>query len=376
MRIQLVVLLVAASQIGATDCGQAIKDPGFDLWCGDTLCAWTVERGAITKVPTWNEGDPGVSLDGDDVAIAQVSPVAASDGGCIELDMIANVDDSAQVAINFDVYDDGTIDNSQRIPTSSWQPVSFVIDVDSDAWSGMKFEITKTGSGQAVLAQISATVLDASQCSGFAPIVPASIPLGATCYSNSDCGSGATCDGAQPLFSFGTCVGCSAGSGSDDAGDTCGSGSVCGLGVPVSPVVDIPAECIASASQPLGERCLADADCATGICTLNTCSTCRVPGSSCNGALLCEAGWAGVTEISGNTPWVCGAGEHQQPSGAPCASNADCASSVCNGQERMQCDDGRVCASDTDCPFGGSDVSNPLDNGPCVQVGIQGGSCQ
>jgi hypothetical protein len=368
MRLQLVVLLVAASQVGATDCGQAIKDPGFDLWCGDTLCSWTVERGAITKVPTWNEGDPGVSLDGDDVAIAQVSPVAASDGGCIELDMIANVDDSAQVAINFDVYDDGTIDNSQRIPTSSWQPMSFVIDVDSDAWSGMKFEITKTGSGQAVLAQISATVLDASQCSGFAPIVPVSVPLGASCYSNSDCGSGATCAGEEPLFTLGTCVGCMAGS-----GDTCGSGGACGLGIPVSPVVEIPTECIAAGSQPLGERCIADADCATAICSANTCSTCRELGSDCGGGYQCQSDWQ--VPVGGNSPWICGPDQHL-PSGAPCGKNQDCASGVCNGQERMQCDDGRVCASDTDCPFGGSDVSNPLDNGPCVQVGVQGGSCQ
>jgi hypothetical protein len=371
MRIQLVVLLVAASQLGATDCGQAIKDPGFDLWCGDTLCDWTVERGVISKVPTWNEGDPGVSLDGNDVAIEQVSPVAASDGACIELDMIANVEDTAQVAINFDIYDDGSVDDSQIIPTSSWQPVSFIIDVAGTTWTGMRFEITKTGSGHAVLAQISATVLDASQCFGFTPVVPVSIPIGAACATSADCGNGNTCQGGGPVL-LGECVGCTTGS----AGDSCGSGESCGLGVPPSPIQPIPTECVATGSQPLGVPCFTDAECATGICTDNACSACRIDGEGCGSGVACAAGdWSNIA-AGEPVPWVCAPGKHELASGAACVSNADCASTVCNGQERMQCDDGRTCASDADCPFGGSDVSNPLDNGPCQAVGIQGGSCQ
>ena len=35
----------AASQLGATNCGEVLRDPGFDLWCGGDLCAWKVERG-------------------------------------------------------------------------------------------------------------------------------------------------------------------------------------------------------------------------------------------------------------------------------------------------------------------------------------------
>jgi hypothetical protein len=368
MRTHVIILALAASQVGATDCGQAIKDPGFDLWCGDSLCAWTVERGTISKVPTWNEGDPGVSLDGDDVAIDQVSPVAASDGGCIELDLIADVDDQAQVDLNFDIYDDGTNDSSQRIPTASWQPMSFVVNIDSDAWSGMKFEITKQGSGHAVIAQLSASVLDASQCAGFSPIVPASIPLGAPCFGNGDCAAGDAC---APGVLSGTCVGCFDGSN----GDTCGSGQTCGDGVPVSPVVSIPAECVAMGSKPLGERCIVDAECATGVCADDTCSTCQPLGSDCGSGQACSAGWPGLPTTA-NVPYVCAAGEHVQPSGAPCASSADCASGTCNGVERMQCDDGRACATDADCPFEGGDGEMALDNGPCVAVGIQGGSCQ
>ena len=46
----LFVLAAAVSQIGATDCGNALNDPGFDLWCGDQLCDWKIERGSVSRV--------------------------------------------------------------------------------------------------------------------------------------------------------------------------------------------------------------------------------------------------------------------------------------------------------------------------------------
>src|SRR5215468_1920822 len=66
------IAVAAAGQLGATDCGGGItRDPGFDLWCGDVLCAWKIERGEVLRVPTWNEGDAGVELVGPDAAIEQ-----------------------------------------------------------------------------------------------------------------------------------------------------------------------------------------------------------------------------------------------------------------------------------------------------------------
>ena len=61
------------------------------------MCAWKTERGDVQKVPTWNAGDPGVELVGNDVAIEQVSPVDSGDGSCLEFDLIADVDENAQV---------------------------------------------------------------------------------------------------------------------------------------------------------------------------------------------------------------------------------------------------------------------------------------
>src|SRR5688572_1125478 len=78
----IIVVLAAASQLGATECGQVLRDPGFDLWCGEELCAWKLTAGDIRKVPTWHEGDAGVELVGTHAAIQQLSPVDSGDGHC------------------------------------------------------------------------------------------------------------------------------------------------------------------------------------------------------------------------------------------------------------------------------------------------------
>src|SRR3954453_22127790 len=98
---RLMMTLAIASQVGAGECGNGIlRDPGFDLWCGDSLCAWKLERGDVKRVATWHEGDAGVELVGEDVAIEQLSPVNSGDDTCIRFDLVANIDDNAEVYLN------------------------------------------------------------------------------------------------------------------------------------------------------------------------------------------------------------------------------------------------------------------------------------
>jgi hypothetical protein len=361
----ILVTALGATQLGATDCGNVLKDPGFDLWCDGRLCAWTVERGSAVQVPTWNAADSGVELVGTDVAIAQLSPVAWTDGSCIEFDMIADVDESAEVDLNFDAYGDGTIDYTQRVPTSSWQPVSFVVSIGGH-WAGMRFELAKRGTGRAVLAKIAAKVVDDATCAGFATsFTPTNAPLGGTCGGGTTCGSGGTCS----VVGFGdqVCTGC------DGTDASCGSGDVCGLGAPVSPVVGIPLACVSARSHALGEPCAAAGECATGFCTAGTCSTCTTD-ADCGSDARCGAGWPSTTD---HAPYVCAPGGHQRASGEPCAADGDCASGRCDGSLRMECSaDGRACTSPADCPFADSSLdSNALDNGPCITAGVQGGTC-
>jgi hypothetical protein len=350
----LLLVCVAATQLGATDCGQVIRDSGFDLWCGDHLCAWTVERGTIAQVPTWNKGDFGVELVGSDTAIAQLTPVSESDGTCIELTMVANVDPSADVELNVDVFGDGSIEHRERIPSSQWKPLTYDL-LFQGPYQGIRFELAKTGDGTAELANIGAHTIQ-NGCAGLTRIVPGPAPLGADCnpQNPTTCQSGLCGEVADPDAYFPpACSGC------DDT-HPCTGGAVCGLLEPASPVFVASSACIAPGSKQLAERCAIDAECASNKCIGGVCS-------SCAGTCTCGRSYA-------HGPSVCDPGQHLGSAGAACATNDDCASGMCTGTVRRECDDGRPCASAADCPFDGS--NGPLSQSACTTVGIQGGSCQ
>lgn len=356
----LVIAVVAASQLGATDCGQVLRDQGFDLWCGDSLCAWKVERGTIKQVPTWTEGDHGVELVGTDTAIEQLTPLGTGDGSCVEVTMVANVDPGADVELNIDVFGDGSVEYHERLPSAKWKPLTFDV-LFSGEYHGVRFELAKTGDGKAQLANIGAKTLDKG-CVGLTPIVPAPALLGAVCdpMMPQSCASG-ICEGVNDpgtWFGFTTaCAGC-------DAGHGCGSGEVCGLHEATSPVFEASHGCIAAGSKQLGERCDLAGECASNLCIQGMCSACD--GSASCG---CAATWAGG-------PYVCGANSHSAPSGAPCGTDGDCASAACVGTPRGLCEgDNRPCATAADCEFG-ADSNGPLANGACTIVGVQGGSCR
>nr|MBA3539008.1 hypothetical protein [Deltaproteobacteria bacterium] len=250
----LVVCVLAASQLGASECGggPVLRDPGFELWCGETLCAWKVERGEIQRAPTWHSSDSGIAFVGDDVAISQLSPVNSTDGSCIQFDLVANVADTAEMFLDIDVEGDGTVERSERIPTSAWKPLTYLLRFASP-FDGVRFALVKRGPGTAVLAQIEADLVASSECAGLTPIEAAPRPNGARCNiglitlegdGNEQCASG-RCASHQ-------CMGCDL----DDA-TTCpaAAGEVCGLGDPTSPLLAVPTQCVAAAARELAEQC-------------------------------------------------------------------------------------------------------------------------
>ena len=366
MRFPYIVAVVAVSQIGATDCGQVIKDPGFDLWCGDSLCAWKLERGDITRVPTWHEGDSGVSLDGSDTAIEQLASFNGGDGDCIVFDLVANVEDGAEVYLNVDVQGDGVLEMHERLPTSHWKPLSYAIAFKRP-FDGVRFELAKTGSGAAVLAQIGATTSD--KCEGLTPLDPGPRKNGASCDSGADCVSGICKPSPTPVNQWATqvCMGC------DPAQQTCGGGETCGLVEPVAPIYAIPVACEPPHGREVGELCLGNDDCASQICNheissqYGYCGGCGILG--CPTGQTCQQPWSIDTGFGPQPfgPWTCSNGKP----GDTCAADADCTSARCTGSVRKQCGDGRACATRDDCP----DASG-LTPGACTTVGIQGGRCE
>lgn len=357
MRIPYPCLIVAAgAQLGATDCdGGITRDPGFDLWCGDALCAWKLERGEVRRAPTWHAEDAGVELVAPGTAIEQFTPATSRDGTCIRFDLIADAAESAQAELAIDIYGDGTVERSYPIPTASWKPVSFLFAVQAP-YTGVRFEIAKQGPGRAVIARMRAFVVDEG-CEGIPAISGGPAPLGALCKGNGDCAS-ATCAAVEFFSDHGRCAGC------DPFAPACATGQSCGYTEPGPPERSVPIACVPERSRVLGEECVTARECATGICSLGVCSTCDPDADApCAGGLAC-------TQAYTSGPSLCGATRQLGASGAACATGLDCASGLCNGPPRTQCADGRACVTDFNCP-----VDLSLRNLPCTAVGVQGGTC-
>jgi hypothetical protein len=159
---------LAATQLGASECdGSVIEDSGFDLWCGDQLCAWDRVRGDTRRVATWHAGDSGVELVGDDAAIAQRSAIASRTDTCIAFELVANVEPTAEAYLEIDVFGDGSVERRERLPTARWRPLSYNLLVRGP-YTGIEFVLSKRGSGVAQLARIEAAV--AIGCEGLTPI--------------------------------------------------------------------------------------------------------------------------------------------------------------------------------------------------------------
>jgi hypothetical protein len=355
-------------QLGATDCGQITRDPGFALWCGDELCTWKTLRGEVRRAPTWHAQDAGVELVGPDTAIAQLTPVDSGDATCIRFELLANVDANAEVLLKIDVFGDGQVEREERIPAVRWEPVVFTLPIEAP-YAGIRFELAKRGAGTAIVAQIEATTAR-GECEGLVPAPNHPAPLGSLCDGDNDCASGMCRDTYAPGTILGVgklCVAC------DPQAPTCGSGEVCGLGDAFSPVQFMATTCVPANGSELGEPCGGDEECATGICTDGVCSTCG-PGHPCGGDEQCGA--SGPMPAPGElypsvTARVCSPNAGRRGTGEPCATSADCASGTCNGVTRQQCADGRACDSPMQCP-----ADSGLTPGACTVVGVQGGSCQ
>jgi hypothetical protein len=352
MRILPSCLVVAAvAQLGATDCdGGITRDPGFDLWCGDLLCAWKLERGEVRRAPTWHADDSGVELLGGDSAIEQFTPADSRDGTCIRFDLISDAAEDAAAELGVDIYGDGTIEQTFPIPAAHWKPLSYEFAVAAP-FTGIRFEIAKRGPGRAVVARMRASVVPGT-CAGLPSLFGGPAPPGALCNAAEDCATGIC---AHDSFGSAHCAKC------DPTLQACGAGQVCGVGEPGPAERVVPLDCVAAGARELGEQCLLHAECATGLCNLGMCSTCATD-SDCDGRNCRQA--------YGPGPYLCEPGTRSAASGEPCATDADCASASCLGPPRLQCADGRACATDANCPVEG------LIPGPCVTMGVQGGRCQ
>jgi hypothetical protein len=381
---------VFTTQTGYNECtGDVLHDPSFDVWCGDRLCSWQVEKGDIRKAPTWHEADLGVELVGDDVVLTQTSDVDAVVAPCVRFELVADIAASAVVTLEMDLYADGAAEFARELPASDWASLVYLVRMPGQ-YQGIRFRLSKSGGGRAVLGQIRARTVNVEECSGATPLEQPVVPLGGSCYSLAPdnpfapddglCASG-ECSVTRPgVFLPYACGEC------ESDGD-CGE-DLCGVEGKVERWLDPHRACVEPGSRVLGELCFGDGECATGTCCEGICSGCCPAAGSGRG---CPDGRQCATlPVEGSLvlPYQCDPGERRGDPGEACLVDDDCASRSCAGGEELRvCPaDGRRCEEDAECPPSpqgeGEGEGEDADEGGgdtfdrCVLIGTAGGSCQ
>jgi hypothetical protein len=174
-------------------------DPGFDDWCGDNLCHWTLVDGTIKKAPTWHDRDYGVELEGSHVTLTQRPDITSI--ACLEFKVIADIDPSAAVFVELDFRADGTTEYRERLPSARWQPLTFLISAPS-WYDGLQLTVRKESDGHAVLARLE--LGDGEGCTD-TPIPLDDRPPGAWCETAAQCTSGACAPSKVCSTTFAAC---------------------------------------------------------------------------------------------------------------------------------------------------------------------------
>ncbi len=333
----------------------------FQLWCAEELCDWELEQGDIERVPTWHRQDWGVELVGDDVAISQALDLRHTEAGTLDLRILAKVQRDALLTLEADFMDDGIIESRWTRSPLDWE--TWAVTISTPIWfQGVRLRLRKTGPGRVILADFKAFVEEGSTRD---PLPITNLPDGAQCLSDADCASGLCAEtSGGPLLLFSAICGQCA------LDTTCPAGQVCGIeqqGL-ISPA------CGAPARHLMGELCMGNAECTTGLCCGGICSSCCVDGDCETGETCADRrtidepgadyGWAVL-------PRVCSPGAGLRVDGEPCLENDDCASNTCSDQGVLQACEGtgRTCQDDADC------VQNADFEGSCLRIGVAGGVC-
>ena len=324
------------------DCGPSVlvKNPGFDVWCDQELCYWTVEQGEIRKTSTWHRRDYGAAMVGAPVVISQLVEIEGTNvPQCFAFNLMGKTTDNAQVYLEMDFFDDGVVEYSHPIPFNNWTPVEYMI-TPPQWYDSVRFYIRKIGQGQAVLAQIKVT--EGDECSE-PPLAASNAPNGIPCNYDAECTSGLCVE----LISWNlfqeyekTCGLC-------DEDSDCQTGYLCGesKGDTIAPF----RECVEEGKKDLGENCGQNEECRSDVCCGSKCSECCANNdilcSDCE-EVGCTDSEACLTHFDDQDLYMVCSEPYSLELGALCLDNESCESGVCCNLICSEC-----CTND-DCQIG------------------------
>ena len=384
MKKQIVFVLLSTLVLRGDACSPTslVDDPGFDSWDENSLSAWQVDEGSITKAATWHSEDYGVEMVGSPVQISQVLNVSQTGGQCFEFYLMSDVEPSSGVWVGVDFNEDGEADIKQMLTGGGFQTSEF--QIPEPAWFYQaRFIIRKEGEGRAVLAEMA--IRRIASCAGD-PLELARVD-GAPCVEDSQCISGYCGDTTTFLFSADPriekrCGGCS-------GDESCGEGEICNQAMD-SALGPTPS---CEAPAPLGDACVSGQACQSGICCEGVCSEC-CDGNGCNDGESCsqydfiplvedelneeERGvveefeqYSGTSLFSSiSMPFQCSPGQGSQAAGEVCWADGDCSSGRCESDALF-----KVCMWNRHPCERSADCSSTLLNA-CVPLGESNGICQ
>lgn len=293
-----------------------VTNGDLDAWCGDAPCDWEVD-GTIKRVSTWHENDYAASFESDGARLHQLN-AELSGYECLSFSMIASVSRRELGWVELDFLGDGSVDWDSPIPPGGFRRLEFSVRAP-DRYEGVRFIVRKQGEGEMVLARLSATL--GGECNGD-QVMLTNLPGGSPCETDDNC--------ATKTCVAGYCIGCERDA-DCEGGEVCGYESVgtvsvlnsVGFGLNVLP------QCIEPATRSIGQLCLGDGECESGVCCEGACSQC-CDGAGCEGELACERTDDGDGEGTGvREPFLCAPDANRGHSGDPCTQGGDCRSGRC-----------------------------------------------
>ncbi|HEY6881441.1 MAG TPA: hypothetical protein VI299_25625 [Polyangiales bacterium] len=336
----------------------------IDSTCAEVLCGWEVKAGEVTPSGSWHEHQRAVQLNGTPALISKRLDYVPN-VQCFSMGVLADVDADAQLVLQLDFNDDGSIDTSTMVPAVQWRHLDLGLRTPPE-FRAVRLNLLKQGPGRvrivelvlranlAACSDVSPTTLaDGSLCSTDLTCASRRCVLGhcARCPEGG-CGEGEPCvssdeckDGA---CAAGVCRGC-AKQGRCAPGEGCSINGQCASGSCI--FGEQPSLTKYPGADGVCGDCDDDRDCGGGFCVLGHCSACRTDGDCLDGK-VCR--YADNFDIGSRS---CMAKiTSVVPRGGLCESAADCAAGLSCGAalgHAQRC--GVACQHDDQC---GNSLSN------------------
>ncbi|MEY4508460.1 MAG: hypothetical protein RLZZ450_582 [Pseudomonadota bacterium] len=325
--IVLFLLLSCCALTGCADAGGFVDEELVDSTCAEALCGWETRAGALVPSASWHEHQRAIEL--ADVPTRITRKISGTPNvPCLTLNFLAEIESDAQLEVQLDYNDDGSIDSRSFVPALRWRKTSVPLRTPSE-YRSLRITLERQGAGAVRIATLRLTS-DRTAC---VEKPPTALSDGALCSIDQTCASGRCV--------LGHCARC--GAEGCEEGELCRASDECRDGA-----------CAAGICRACAKR----GDCAAGL-------SCSVPGQ-CAGRSCNQAALPSTTAFPGEEG-TCGS----------CATDAECPGAFCVLGRCAGCRTIEDCASGQVCAYDDTlEASHRACRSPFTSIVPRGGLCE